>query len=225
MEVEDLQIETTVLPEPGETSAPTPTVNAGLQRVRGAEFNVTAAVSDQLTASLSGAFMNGKMVEFEGAGCTAAEFDVADTGPCISEQESIDLIGDDSLAGFIDRSGSKAPRSPDWKFVLNLDYWMPVLDNYKATVNSNFAFSDGYMDNVEDFDNIINWGSHTNWNLTLGIGDVNDTWRVSAWMRNILEAQPQYNPEFDLEPRGVARKILGLNDFRTYGLQLEYNYK
>ena len=224
-EVEDLQIETTVLPEPGEVDAPTPTVNAGLQRVRGIEFNVMAAFTDQFTASFGGALMDGEMVDFQGAGCTPSEFLNADNGPCISEDESIALFGDDSQAGFINRSGSDAPRTPDWKFVLNADYWWPIGNNYKATINNNVAFSDGYIDNVEEFDRIVDWGTHENWNLSLGFGDVEGVWQVTAWGRNLTESQPQYNAQFDVEPIGVVVKTLGLNDFRTYGIQFEYNYQ
>jgi iron complex outermembrane receptor protein len=233
MEVVDLQIETTVLPEPGEIDAPTPTVNAGLQRVKGVEFDVTAAVTDRLTLSFSGALLDGKMVDFTGAGCTPSEFRNADVGPCISEDESAEITGIDpevdedgayALAGFIDRSGSDAPRTPDWKFVLMADYELPIGSNYKANFNSKMAFSDGYIDNVEEFDRIVDWGQHENINVSIGFGDVDDTWQLSLWGRNLTQSQPQYNPEFDVEPIGIVVKSLGLNDFRTYGVQFRYNY-
>jgi len=233
MEVVDLQIETTVLPEPGEIDAPTPTVNAGLQRVKGIEFDVTAAINDRLTLGLSGALLDGEMVDFQGAGCTPSEFLNADEGPCISEAESAAITGIDpdvdedaafALAGFIDRSGSDAPRTPDWKFVLMADYSWPVRNDYKATFNTKLALSDGYIDNVEEFDRIVDWGQHENLNVSIGLGDFDGKWHVSVWGRNLTDSRPQYNPEFDVEPVGVVFKTLGLNDFRTYGVQFRYNY-
>lgn len=223
-EVKDLQIETTVVPPPGETQVPTPTVNAGLVRVRGAEFNLNMLLSDRLTAGLSGALMDGTMVEFVGAGCTPSEAAVADTGPCTTAAESIAIYGDARAAGIIDRSGMDAPRTPTWKIVAQADYWMPVHDSYKGLFNTSVAFSDGYIDDVSGFDHITDWGTHVDWNLSMGLGDLNDTWQITAWVRNILESRPQYNPEFDVAPTGIVRKILSLSDFRTYGLQLKYNY-
>jgi len=233
MEVVDLQIETTVLPEPGEIDAPTPTVNAGLQRVKGVEFDVTAAVTERLTLSLAGALLDGEMVDFQGAGCTPSEFLNADEGPCISEAESAQITGIDpdvdedaafALAGFIDRSGSDAPRTPDWKFILMADYSWPVGNAYKGTFNSKLAISDGYIDNVEEFDRIVDWGQHENLNVSIGFGAADDTWQISLWGRNLTESQPRYNPEFDVEPTGIVVKSLGLSDFRTYGVQFRYNY-
>jgi outer membrane receptor protein involved in Fe transport len=223
-EVKDLQIETTVVPPPGETQAPTPTVNAGLVRVRGAEFSVDLALSDRFAVGIAGALMDGKMVEFPNAGCTPSEAAAADTGPCISEDESEAIFGDDRAAGLIDRSGMDAPRTPTWKFVGQANYWMPLLDDYKGVLNTSLAISDGYIDDVQGFDHITDWGTHADWNVNIGFGDANDVWRITAWMRNILEARPQYNPEFDVEPTGVARKIMSSSDFRTYGLQFQYNY-
>jgi hypothetical protein len=64
-------------------------------------------------------------VEYEGAGCNDAEVVHADTGPCLTVAESIAQFGNDTFAGTVDRMGSQLPRSPDWKFTLDLDYWYP----------------------------------------------------------------------------------------------------
>jgi outer membrane receptor protein involved in Fe transport len=223
METDDMQIATTDvrdgIPQGSEST------NAGKQRVRGFEFGLTSAITDRLTVNFNGASMDGVMVEFEGAGCTPAEFAVADTGPCISTAESIALVGDDSAEGLIDRSGEEAPRTPDWKFALEVDYWYPLFNNYKAMFNYNIAYSDGYIDNVEDFDKMIKWNTHMDINLNVGFGDINDVWRVSFWGRNLLEASTSYNEEFDVELDGLATENLSSADFFTYGVQLQYNFR
>jgi iron complex outermembrane receptor protein len=227
--IKDLQLQTTaVVTDPSDPTelAVGGITNAGKQRTRGVEFSLDAAVTDQLTARLAGAIMDGEMVSFEGAGCTEVEFRDAATGPCLTEEESEAILGpgNDDLEGTIDRSGEPAPRTPDWKFALKLDYWMPLFNNYKGTMSSNFVFSDGYITNVESFARVQMEGTHFNMNLSAGFGDLNDTWNIKFYARNIFEVQQEYNPEFDLEPDGIVRENLSQSHFRTYGVQLQYNY-
>jgi len=222
MIVDDLQIATTAIRE-GVAQGSTST-NAGKQRVRGAEFDITALLADRLTVGVNGALMDGKMLAYEGAGCTQAEFDEAATGPCISRAESEALYGNRSAEGLIDRSGQQAPRTPDWVFTGNIDYWMPVLNSYKATFNGKFKVSDGYITNVEDFDLIIKMNRHADMNLTVGIGDLDDVWRFSVWGRNLLQPLPSYNEEYHINPQGFLPTNLSPSHFRTYGVQLDYSF-
>lgn len=222
MEVSDLQLATTNVVEG--VSQGSFSTNAGLQRVRGIEFDSTMLVTNRLTLGLNGAIMDGEMVEYEGAGCTDAEIAAADTGPCISEDEA-DALGNEDLAGLIDRSGSEAPRTPDWIFTANLAYWMPVMDGYKATFNGKFKYSDGYITNVEDFALDIKMNKHADMNLSVGFGDLDDTWRFSLWGRNLLEPLPSYNAEYDVFPNGLVTTGLSSSHFRSYGVQFEYNYR
>jgi len=224
MEVDDLQIATAAIDVGLVASAGSTSTNAGLQRVRGAEFDFTVLAADRLTLGLNGALMDGKMVDYQGAGCTDAEYESADTGPCISEDEA-DALGNAELEGLIDRSGSEAPRTPDWIFTANLDYWVPVLDTYKVTFNGKFKISDGYITNVEDFDQTIMMNQHEDMNLTVGFGAQDDSWRVSLWGRNLLEPLPSYNAEFDVIPTGLITTSLSSSHFRSYGVQFEYNYQ
>lgn len=223
MITEDLQLETAGFQD-GVVQGSDAT-NAGKQRVRGMEFSFTMAVTDRFTASLAGALMDGMMLEYPGAGCTDFEFENAATGPCISAAESIALFGNDDAEALIDRTGEKAPRTPDYKFVTELDYWHPVFDSYKALFNTNIAVSDGYIDNVEDFDKMVKWNKHTDINFNIGIGDMDDVWRFSVWGRNLLEAGPSYNEEFDGARLGVTTKNVSPSDFFSYGVQMEYNFR
>ena len=149
------------------------------------------------------------MVEYTGAGCTDAE-DAA--GLC------------DPVTETIDRSGSAAPRTPDYKFTVKLKYWLPVGDRHRAIFDGHLAFSDGYIDDVEGFERVVMWDAHEDINLSIGFGDLDDTWKVSFWGRNLTESQPTYHSEFDVDPDGRQAKNLSLGDFRTYGVQFQYNY-
>ncbi len=218
--IDDLQIATSI---PENLGGGSTTANAGKQRTKGLEFDATWAASDQLTLGLAGALMDGVMVSFTGAGCTDFESDNADTGPCVSAAEETASNGN-LVEGTIDRSGADAPRTPDWKFVFDLEYWMPVADSYKATFSTKNTYTDGYINNVEDFDQIMAYDTRLITNLNLGFGDMDDTWELSFWMRNAFNAGLEYFPEFNAAPEGRVDPYLSPRNFRSYGVQLQYNY-
>jgi len=237
MDVDDLQLATIVTDVlgTGATNVAQAT-NAGLQRIRGLEFSIDAALTENLRARLVGAILDGEMLEYV-AECTPAEFLFADTGPCVSTTESEELTGifppfadDDeeeaawALAGSIDRSGSPAPRTPDWKFALKLDYSRPLGSGYLGFASMNFSASDGYITNVEEFDLVQKAGQHEDMNISVGIGDADGRWRLSAWARNLFEVQEEYNREFDVAGDGILIEDMASSMYTTYGLQFEYNY-
>jgi outer membrane receptor protein involved in Fe transport len=233
MDVDDLQLATIVTDVlgTGATNVAQAT-NAGLQRIRGLEFSIDAALTDNLRGRLVGAILDGEMLEYV-AECTPAEFLFADTGPCVSLDESVELTGVDpavdedaayALAGSIDRSGSPAPRTPDWKFAVKLDYSRPLGNGYLGFASMNFSASDGYITNVEEFDLVQKAGKHEDMNISVGIGDADGRWRVSAWARNLFEVQEEYNREFDVAGDGILIEDMASSMYTTYGLQFEYNY-
>lgn len=224
---EDLQVSVAT----GIPDDPFKNVNAGEQQVTGAEFSLTAAVTDSLTVNFAGALMDGKFNSFPNAGCTETELQNADTGPCINAAESIALIGTDDLEGTIDRSGFPAPKTPDWKFVLGLDYEMPVLDGYSVNVNAKGYISDGFITDVNGFSETVKMNEHEDLNLAVSFGPQDGTWRVTAFGRNLLEAKEEYNPEFDLRDNGLAGSEGGdggvqmsRSNFRSYGVKFRYNF-
>ncbi|MDH3546562.1 MAG: TonB-dependent receptor [Gammaproteobacteria bacterium] len=238
MDVDDLQLATIVtdILGTGATNVAVST-NAGLQRIRGLEFSIDAALTENLRGRLVGAILDGEMVDYV-AECTPAEFLFADTGPCVSLTESEELTGifppfadDDeeeaawALAGSIDRSGSPAPRTPDWKFAIKLDYAKPLNNRYTFFGDINFSASDGYITNVEEFDRVQMAGSHEDMNVSIGIGDADGRWRLSAWARNLFEVQEEYNREFDVAGDGIIIEDMASSMYTTYGLQFEYNYR
>ncbi|MDX1499425.1 MAG: TonB-dependent receptor [Woeseiaceae bacterium] len=225
-EVEDLQL-ATIVTDIGGTGGTNVAVatNAGLQRVRGVEFSIDAALSQNLRARLAGAILDGEMVEYGNAGCTAAEFEVADTGPCITEEESIELVGDDELAGTIDRSGAPAPRTPDWKFALKLDYSRPLSNRFMGFADVNISTSDGYISNIEEFDLVQKVGKHTDMNVSIGFGPEDGTWRLSAWGRNLFGVSEEYNPQFDVRSDGIKFNDMSPSMYESYGISFQYNYR
>jgi iron complex outermembrane receptor protein len=222
LEITDLQV-SSATPDP---SNPNLNINAGAQRVRGLEFNTVYAVNEQWRVGLSGSLLDGEMSEFFGAGCTAAELVGAPGSGC------------DPVTQRIDRTGMQAPKSPDYKFVLNTDYWMPILnDNFKLDVDVMAYISDSYITDVSGFSRNIMMNKHGDLNFSVGLGDMNDSWRLSAYARNLFEARPSYNPEYDppANPaggpgsqtigQGIVSTPLSSNNFMTYGLKLDYYFR
>jgi outer membrane receptor protein involved in Fe transport len=182
--------------------------NAGVQRVRGLEFNFNFAVSEQMTASLAGAFMDGEFIEF-GGNCTLEE-----------QRNSANCVD-----GFIDRAGEETAKTPDWKFVLSLDYWAPLGDRFKVTSNFKGYYSDGYVTDVNAFTKTNKWDTHGDFNWSVGLGDTDETWEISGFVRNALGAKPTYHPEYDVEPNGYEALQMSPNNYRTYGINFRYNFQ
>jgi iron complex outermembrane recepter protein len=232
-ELEFPNLQTTVLsPDPEQTSA---SANAG-QRVRGVEFNTLFAATDRLRLGFSGAIMDGEMTSFPGAGCTDAEiaeaisnpdapckfFDEETGEPIPAPSDPVEAFDSFSI---IDRTGEEAPRTPDWKFVLTADYFIPLSETYEMTFNAKGFVSDGYIVDVESFNKIVKYNKHEDLNVLVGLHNVDMGWSISAFARNLLEARPSYNPEFDVFPDGLASAHVSPSSFTTYGIKLEYLFE
>lgn len=201
--------------------------NAGEQRTRGVDFDLSWSVTDRLTTGLAGSLMDGVFIKYESAGCNDYEVVNAASNDCLTPAESAALFnGSTAAAGTIDRSGQKAPRTPDWKFVLNLDYWHPIFDQYKATFNTLVAYTAGHMTDALSFTEVIKYDDFANWNLNVGVADLDDVWQVSVWGRNLLGARLKYFPEFDVARVGFQNDYgLGIRSYPTYGVQMQYNFR
>ena len=195
-------------------------LNAGGQRVRGLEFSNNFAVTDQLTFGLGGAFLDGEMTDFTNVPCTQEEVVEIATSGCVNRAAPT------ATADYrIDRSGATAPRTPKWKFVADLDYWMPVFDTYKATFNAKGFYSDGYISDYNGFTLTNSWDKHGDLNLIIGFGDMDDVWSVSLYGRNLFEAHQKYHPKYDIYPTGLLITGVSPNSYASYGIKLQYNYQ
>lgn len=194
-------------------------LNAGGQRVRGLEFANNFAVTDRLTVGLGGALLDGEMTDFTNVPCTQAEVaEIASSG-CAN-------IGTVAAPQFvIDRTGSTAPRTPDWKFVADVDYWMPVFDTYKLSLNAKGFYSDGYISDFNGFNLTNSWDKHGDLNVLVGYGDMDDVWTVSLYGRNLFQAHQSYHPNYDIYPSGLLITAISPNSYAQYGIKLQYNYQ
>ena len=105
---------------------------------------------------------------------------------------------------------------------------MPIADRFELSFHGIGYYSDGYILDVESFDQTVKYNQHEDLNLMIGFGDIDGSWTVSVFGRNLLEARPSYNPEFDTNPRGFAGfgttpgTHIGPSSFTTWGVKFTY---
>jgi hypothetical protein len=147
----------------------------------------------------------------------------AETGPCRTLDEAI-ALGNPALEGTIDRSGTKTPKTPDWKIVYGVDWETPIFQGYRLTLSAKGYFSDGFLTDTSGFDPVISMDEHEDLNLTVGIGPQNGPWEIAVYGRNLLEPKVTYHPEFDVLDDGLVTQHLSRNNFATYGVKFRYNF-
>ena len=215
--------------DPNQTSA---SGNAG-QRVRGFEWDTRFAASENWILGFAGAFLDGEMTRFPGAGCTDSEVNEGinnAAAPCemFDEDTLVRVVPVDAdeafeLLAVIDRTGLVAPRTPDWKVVFSADFSMPVGGGeYELTGSAKAYVSDGYIIDVEGFEETVKYDQHEDLNIMIGIRNVDAGWSITAFARNLLEARPTYHAEFDPFPNGTESQHLGPSSFASYGVKMEY---
>ncbi|MEJ2172720.1 MAG: TonB-dependent receptor [Woeseiaceae bacterium] len=218
--------------DPEQTSA---TLNAA-QRVRGLEFNTRFAATENLLLGFSGAFMDGEMTKFDDVGCTDTEVFRAvgnpdarckfyeDLDAFVAGTPIVPTTVDEAIdyVAVISRTGLGAPRTPDWKFILTADYNVPFGGKYELNINAKGFVSDGYLLDVEGFEEIVNYERHEDLNVMVGIRNVDAGWGVYGFARNLLEARPTYQAENDVFPNGTESAFLGPSAFASYGVKFEY---
>ncbi len=194
----------------------TATTNVASQRVRGLEFDGRYAVNDQLNLSISGALMDSQILSYPGANCTEDEVFRSDRG----DREACPGRFLPVSRSITDRSGETPPDVPDWAFNLRATYWIPVMDQYKVSANANGMLSDGYK---MGFDGIFQMETYGDLNLSLGFGDQDDVWQVSAYGRNLIHPKQKYFGEFNHSDDTVIT-FFSARNFMTYGLDFKYSY-
>ena len=188
------------------------TQNAGAMRSRGVDIGIDVAVTESLKASINGSMMDAKFLEYDNAVCTADEIQL---GVC-------------DASGLIDRSGSTAANAPDWKLAASLDYAFPVLfDNYKTNINVALMASDEYIDN-RNLQRTVMFLAHEDAGASFQITDLDESWSITFWTRNLMNVRPSLVSEYDLTGSGIVSNSdgaqLATENFNSFGVSLKYNF-
>ncbi len=129
----------------------------------------------------------------------------------------------------IDSSGRRPAFAPPFKFVLGGTYTLPVLDSFEVFINAQ-----GYVEGektilAENLDRSRMYNSgHWDMNLSGGFGPQDGTWKVTGFVRNLMEDRIIFRPEYDLTRTGIKfseDRGLSKASFRSYGIRFEYNYR
>ena len=211
----------------GADNQSTQVINIGKQRAQGLELNGQVAWTDQLTLGVNLSILDSKFTFFPNANCTEHEFRNAAELGC---QLTLDPNGggdptnrDDVLAAVIDRAGQTAAFSPDFGITTSLDYWVPFR-NYKVDFGALLTYQTEYYTDFREFDLATIQDDNTDLNLHVGIGDMNDKWRVGLALRNLLEPRATFRPEFTSAITELGGENLRSNQVKSIALRFKYNF-
>ncbi len=212
----------------GTDSFSTTVINIGKQRAQGFELSGQFAATDQLEFGLNLSYLDSKFTFFPDANCTEHEVRTAAESGCeFFEDDQTPLpIGtdpDDIDIAIIDRAGQTAAYAPKFGFTLTTDYWMPF-KGYKVDTGATLTYQTQYYSDFREFDKANVQLGAADLNLHLGIGDMNDKWRVGLAFRNLLEPRNTFRPEYTSGIAELGTENLRTNQVRSFALTFKYNF-
>lgn len=148
--------------------------NAGTARSRGAELETQFVLPGGLFATFNAAYLNGRYVDYATAVCA------------VGDTENVQDDGDPTTTDTCDYSGGRLSYAPDWSASLLLSGEWDI--GWGLMLNSGLDIS--YQDDVlfqTDNDPDDSQEAYTLYNASLGIRDVDNAWRLTAFMENITD--------------------------------------
>lgn len=131
--------------------------NAGQSRVQGLEVELSAALSDNVTAGLNYAYTDAEFVE-------------------LFDNEARELFGDPDLSGY------SLPGVPEQQANLYARYSFRPADGYEGFVRADVSYTSKKYDQVF---NLAHTGDATVVNLSAGVST--DNWDISVFVRNLTD--------------------------------------
>ncbi len=131
---------------------------------------------------------------------------------------SLDPATGDVIGGEMkDASGEALPQSPEWSYNLTARYEWSIGNDLMMEIGGDLNYTGDMPDPVRPQGSV---DSRTLVNARVGLSDVEATWRLLLWSRNLTN-EYYYNAAFGGINGGYARMV-GMP--RTYGISLEYNF-
>lgn len=217
----------TTVTDVGTESQSTQVINIGKQRAQGLELDGRFAATDQLELGLNFSYLDSKFTEFPNANCTEHEFRTYQESGCVI---TLDPAGggditnpDDALAAVIDRAGQTAAFAPEFSGTFSVDYWMPYRD-YKVDMGGRMIASSSFYTDFREFDKSTIQKAYADLNLNIGIGAMDDRWRVGLSLRNLLEPRSTFRPEYTSNIAELGGGGLRSNQIKSVALTFKYNF-
>ena len=108
--------------------------------------------------------------------------------------------------------------------MLNADYVIPLSNGYELGLNAKGYTSDGYITDTNGFSQVLKFNQHEDLGLSAAYGPQDGNWKLTAFARNLLEASPSYNAEFDLLVEAIQSPVVYRSSYTSYGLSFRYTY-
>lgn len=144
---------------------------AGKARSVGLEVDGKWAVTERLSFSLSGAYLDSKYKRFANAPCFTGQ----------TAAEGCTTVGNQRVQ---DLAGERPTRAPEWQFVLGGDYSLPVGDNLELTTSVKWIFVDDHVLAVDNDPRSVQ-ESYSKINASITLASLDGRWSVALVGRNL----------------------------------------
>ena len=171
------------------------------------------------------AYLDAKFTHFPDANCTEHEFRNAEETGCVVRllPGGTDITNPDDVSAVIDRAGQRPAFSPEFAATVNLDYWIPFR-GYKVDMGALVTGKTSYYTDFREFDKATIQDASVDLNMNLGIGDMEDKWRVGLSARNLLGPRGTFRPEYTSDISELAGGSLRSNEVKSIALTFKYNF-
>lgn len=168
--------------------------NAGGQRTKGVELEMTGRVIDSLNLSANISYTDAKFTDYASA--------------C--------YVGQTVAAGCVNATyqaaGVALPLVAKWSYSTAANYTLPIGKDYKADVSSNLFYKGASMSSL---DPAMKVPGYTLVNANIGFGPKDDSWRIAVFARNLFDNYfvAKISRTFDgylNTPTTEARRTLGV---------------
>ncbi|MGK0298623.1 MAG: outer membrane receptor protein involved in Fe transport [Gammaproteobacteria bacterium] len=207
----------------------TQVINIGKQRAQGFELSAGFAWSEQLNMSVNLSYLDSAFTYFPNANCTEHEVrTAAESGCAFFDDDGNSLpIGtdpDDIDVAVIDRAGQTAAFAPKFGITYGLDYWVPF-KGLKIDTGALVTYQSSYFSDFREFDKSNIQRGAADLNLHIGIGEMNDKWRVGLALRNLLEPRNTFRPELTSDIAELGGENLRTNQVKSIALTFNYKFQ
>jgi iron complex outermembrane receptor protein len=194
--------------------------NAGGQRTRGAEVELTAKPIHDLSVSAAATYLDAKYTDFK-APCyqlfapipQPVTTDPNAVGACYT------LPG--TSTSFVQAAGSRLNNSSKFTYQFNLTYSHPISGHVEADFSGNFVHRSSFR--TIGYDPNTHIPGYGIANVNVGIGDP-DRWRVGVFARNVFDKYYVAAIQANGNDPGGYTSILAVEARRTVGVVLDYKF-
>src|SRR5690606_918476 len=95
---------------------------------------------------------------------------------------------------------------------------------YKVDMGARVTLQDWYYTDFRGFSLATIQDTDPDINLHIGIGEMNDKWRVGMAFRNLLEPRSTFRPEHTSNFTALSGESLRSNQVKSFALTFRYNF-